>query len=189
MKRLISFFLAILSISMLSISCRGYNENPNDMSEELIEEYYYNAETNEDASNSLLSSLTGLIYSIFYTVKNIKISNEFIYTDEFESYWYDENTTVDTVYEMKKGVKKSLTKSLPDSFLEKSLGFKTVSLYKLSTDFKFTVPKSKRINVKVYALYQRYSFELCSRFSHKVISNSYIDKPVGLYIKKTTYKL
>ncbi len=125
-------------------------------------------------------------------VKNVEKVKDDVYfpDDEISSDWYD-GPLDSAEYTFKESVEAKLTSSLGCSISEISaeVGFEvTGSEEKSKTATIKGVNENERLNVKVYGVYDKYSFDVYSIFDNHQ-GTAYAYKPIGLYIAQETYEL
>lgn len=136
-------------------------------------------------SSSSAPSPKGLVYEI----KNVYCSGqEFYYTSEFESDWYQGPATISTTYSQTKTVKKLIGVNIGNSTVSSAVGYDITQSYTVTKSFSTSVASGKTLNVKSYPLYLRTLFDIYNKWSGNLVANdAYTDKAVGLYIVQYTY--
>lgn len=147
---------------------------------------YHMPDAVQPADSQMQPSASGLLY----TTKNVFHGTmDFYYPDYPESSdYYDGPATVSETFSYAKEVIVSTSVSIGDSTLNTTVGYNVNQLYTVTKTYSTTVPANKRINLKVYTVYNRTTFDIYNKITGNLVQQgAYTDKPVGLTIFQYTY--
>lgn len=127
--------------------------------------------------------------ALLYRIENVVVRTpDFYYVHEYEHDIYQGPATISTTFTQSKTVKKSIGVSIGNSTVKAAVGYDITDTYTVSKTFSATVAAGKYLEVKVYPLYRRTTFDIYNQWTDELVQrDARTDQPVGLYIEQYTY--
>lgn len=124
-----------------------------------------------------------------YRIENVVVRTpDFYYVHEYQHDIYQGPATISTIFTQSKAVKKSIGVSIGNSTVKAAVGYDITDTYTISKEFSATVSAGKYLDIRVYPLYRRTTFDIYNQWTGEFVQrNARTDQPVGLYIEQYTY--
>lgn len=122
-----------------------------------------------------------------WTVKNvIKASSEYYFPDSpISSDWVDGPSSYTHTYKEKVSAKYSTNVSVKADIVTAGVGFDVTKESEFEKSYQASVPSGKKMNLKVYGNYEKYTFNIYKNGNRQGAGTAY--KPIGLTFKQTLY--
>ena len=83
---------------------------------------------------------------------------------------------------------KAVKKPIGVSTVKAAVGYDITDTYTISKEFSATVSAGKYLDIRVYPLYRRTTFDIYNQWTGEFVQrDARTDQPVGLYIEQYTY--